>query len=261
MTTLSAICLHAERLHDDRVWRRLQEALAELERRRLRITFLVYPMRSLAAGRDVRPRVRELAGRGHEVGQHTHFYVGAATERPHKRTDLSDRNVRECIARDRAWLGECGVEPKGFCGGNFMMTEAAFEALAESGFVYDCSARLPWERDSFETPHRWMEGAAVQTFGGRPLVLLPNTEYLTLPQLLHPLRRGRRAHLSNGSFYRLVMNHDYDLLRWKVWYGFLGQLRRKQETRTAGQLAEMCMTRGDGSPEGGNGSAQRDDGR
>ncbi|MCA1816356.1 MAG: polysaccharide deacetylase family protein, partial [Acidobacteria bacterium] len=191
MTAHSAICLHAERLHDERVWRRVAAALDALDGAGVKITFLVYPMRAVAAGRDVRARVREIAARGHEVGQHTHFYVGGVTERPHKRTDLSDRNVRECIARDRAWLAECGVEPKGFCGGNFMMTEAAFEALAEAGFDYDCSARLPWERDGFESPHPWMEGAQVRTFGTRTLVLLPNTEYLTLAQLLHPLRRRR----------------------------------------------------------------------
>lgn len=245
MTPLRAICLHAERLHDERVWGRTREALDELDRRGLKMTFLVYPMRSVAAGRDVRDRVRELRARGHEVGQHTHFYAGRATERPHKRTDLSDRNVRECIGRDRAWLGECGVEPKGFCGGNFMMTDAAFEALAELGFTYDCSARMTWERDNYEAPHPWSDRAEVRRFGARSLVLLPNTEYLTLPQLLDPRRRNRATPLSNGTSYQLVMNHDYDLLNWKVWYGFLGQLRRGAETRTAAELAEMCL-KGDG---------------
>ena len=241
MTALRAICLHAERLHDERVWRRTLEALDELDRRGLKMTFLVYPMRSVAAGRDVRERVKEIAARGHEVGQHTHFYSGAATERPHKRTDLSDRNVRECIRRDRAWLAECGVEPEGFCGGNFMMTDAAFEALAEVGFTYDCSARMTWERDNYEAPHPWGDRAEVRRFEGRALVLLPNTEYLTLPQLLDPRRRNRATPLSNGTSYQLVMNHDYDLLNWKVWYGFLGQLRRKAETRTAAELARMCL--------------------
>jgi peptidoglycan/xylan/chitin deacetylase (PgdA/CDA1 family) len=244
--SLRAICLHVERLHDDRVWRRLQAALAELDRRRQKITFLVYPLRSIFAGCDVRERARELAARGHEVGQHTHFYAGHVTERPHKRTDLSDRNVRECIMRDRAWLKECGIEPKGFCGGNFMMTEAAFETLAANGFKYDCSARLPWERNDFETPHTWMEGAEVRHFEGRSLVLLPNTEYLTLPQFLHPRRRNRSARLADGSSYQLVMNHDYDLLEWKVWYGLLGHLRRSAETRTAGELAELCLAGSNG---------------
>lgn len=240
--TLRALCLHAELLHDDRVWRRLQAALDELDRRGKKITFLVYPLRAVAAGKDIRGRVRELAERGHEVGQHTHFYAGQVTERPFKRSDLSDRNVRDCIARDRRWLEECVARPAGFCAGNFMMTDAAFEVLAELGFVYDCSARLPWERNNFEAPHPWLEGAEVRRFGTRPLVLLPNTEYLTLPQFLHPRRRHRKARLAGADdSYQLIMNHDYDLLHWKVWYGFLGQLRRKQELKTVGQLAELCL--------------------
>ncbi len=237
-----ALCLHTERLHDDRVWSRLQTALNELDQRKVKITFLVYPLRSVAAGHDVRARVREIAGRGHEIGQHTHFYVGQVTERPHKRSDLSDKNVRECIVRDFEWLRECGVEPKGFCGGNFMMTETGFETLAELQFTYDCSARLPWERKNFEMPHTWLDGAVVRNFSDRRLVLLPSTEYLTLPQVLFPQRRNRKASLADGKgSYQLVMNHDYDLLRWGVWYGLLGQLRRKQETMTVGQLAELCL--------------------
>jgi peptidoglycan/xylan/chitin deacetylase (PgdA/CDA1 family) len=245
--TLRALCLHTEHLHDDRVWRRMQTALDELDKRKLKITFLVYPLRSIAAGRDVRARVQELAERGHEVGQHTHFYVGQVTERPDKRSDLSDKNVRECILRDYLWLTDAGSEPKGFCAGNFMMTETAFETLAELGFAYDCSARLPWERKNFELPYPWLEAAQVRNYGGRRLALLPNTEYLTLPQFLDPRRRNRRAALVNGgSEYQLIMNHDYDLLHWKVWYGFLGQLRSRQEMKTVGQLAELCLARRNG---------------
>jgi len=242
-----ALCLHAELLHDEQVWQRVQLALEELDKRDLKITFLVYPLRSLAAGHDIRPRVRRLAERGHEVGQHTHFYIGEVTERPYKQSDLSDRNVRECIARDFRWLQECGIEPKGFCGGNFMMTETAFETLAEFGFTYDCSARLPWERKNFEMPHPWLEGARVREFAGRSLVLLPNTEYLTLPQYLDPRRRNRRASLVNGKYdYQLIMNHDYDLTNWKVWYGFLGQVRAGRKLKTVGQLAELCLTNKNG---------------
>jgi len=52
VTALRAICLHAERLHDERVWRRTRQALDALDRAGLKITFLVYPMRSVAAGGD-----------------------------------------------------------------------------------------------------------------------------------------------------------------------------------------------------------------
>ena len=242
-----ALCLHVELLHDDRVWRRMQLALAELDKRNLKITFLVYPLRSIAAGYDIADRVRQIAEQGHEVGQHTHFYVGEVTERPNKQSDLSDRNVRACIARDYAWLRQCGIEPKGFCGGNFMMTETAFATLAEFGFTYDCSARLPWERKNFEMPHPWLDGARVREFGGRSLVLLPNTEYLTLPQFLNPRRRNRRAPLVNGNHdYQLIMNHDYDLLHWKVWYGFLGHLRSRPKMKTVRELAEACLAQTNG---------------
>lgn len=248
MITSRAICLHVERLHDDQVWRRLVMALDEMARRDVKITFLVYPFRSIARGCDIKSRVRELSERGHEVGQHTHFYLGPATERPEKRTDLSDANVRDCILRDYSWLAESGVTPKGFCGGNFMMTETAYQTLADLNFLYDCSARLPWERKSFELPYPWLEGATVRDFNGRALVLLANTEYLTLPQLLHPRRRNRRASLLNGNRdYQLLMNHDSDLLQWKVWYGLLGQLRRHREITTVNQLAELCLAQRNGS--------------
>jgi peptidoglycan/xylan/chitin deacetylase (PgdA/CDA1 family) len=238
---LRALCLHAELLHDDRVWRRVQTALDELDKRNAKLTFLVYPLRAVAAGADIRDRVKELAARGHEVGQHTHFYVGQATERPHKRSDLSDRNIRDCIQRDYAWLNECGIQPKGFCGGNFLMTETAFETLAQLDFTYDCSARLPWERNNFELPYPWLERANVRKFGGRKLVLLPNTDYLTLPQMIDPRRRNRHAALADDQ-YQLIMNHDYDLLRWKVWYGFLAQLRGRHQTKTVSQLAQLCLS-------------------
>ena len=58
-------------------------------------------------------------------------------------------------------------------------------------------------------------------------------------------RRVRSTPLLNGTSYQLVMNHDYDLLNWKVWYGLLGHLRRTTETRTAAELASMCLG-GDG---------------
>jgi peptidoglycan/xylan/chitin deacetylase (PgdA/CDA1 family) len=240
--TLRALCFHTELLHEERVWQRLRRVFAELEKRNLRATFLVYPLRSIAAGADVRDQVKEIAERGHEVGQHTHFYVGEVTERPHKRSDLSDRNVRECIVRDYEWLAECGTKPIGFCAGNFMLTETVLETLAELGFAYDCTARLPWDRKNFELPYPWLEAAQVRNFGNRPLVLLPNTEYLTLPQFLDPRRRNRRAALVNGGGeYQLIMNHDYDLVNWKVWYGFMGQLRSGGELKTVAQLAALCL--------------------
>jgi hypothetical protein len=238
----TCLCLHVEKLHDERVWRRLRIALDRMDERGLKATFLVYPLRSRAAGADIRERVRELAARGHDVGQHTHFYVGGVTERPHKQTDLSDRNVRTCILRDYEFLAGCGVEPKGFCAGNFMTTETVFETLAELGFLYDSSARLPWERRNFELPHLFADGARVRVFDNTRLVLLPNTDYLTVAQYLYPSRRERSAPLTDGQGrYQLIGNHDYDLLIGKVWLALRWRIRHGGHTVTARQLAELCL--------------------
>jgi len=242
----SSVCLHAEMLHDDGVWRLVERALGAMEESGWRATFLVYPLRGQAAGRDARSRVRQIAALGHEVGQHTHFYSGREVERTRKRTDLSDRNVRDCLLRDYEWLRECGVEPKGFCAGNFMTTETVFESLAELGFLYDCSARLPWQRRNYELPHTFLEGAQVRRFGGAPLVMLPNTEFLTLAQALSPSRRRRTAALAGGGArYELINNHDYDLPLRGVWLGLQWRLRRGPRSVETRRLAEMCLEGGD----------------
>lgn len=238
----TSLCLHTEMLHDERVWRRLQTVLDRMDEKGAKATFLIYPLRSIAAGADVKARVREIAARGHDVGQHTHFYVGDVVERTRKRTDLSDANVKACIIRDYEWLMACGVEPKGFCAGNFMTTETVFETLARMGFIYDCSARLPWERKSYELPHPFLDGAEVRSIDGSRLVLLPNTEYLTLAQYLHPARRRRSALMVNRErSYQLLVNHDHDLLIGKVWLGALLHTRGGTRIVTVRRIAEMCL--------------------
>ena len=236
-----AICFHTEGLHDDKVWQRLQIALRILDKKEVKVTFLIYPFRSIVAGKDITERVKELAERGHEIGQHTHFYVGMTVDRPHKRNDLSDSNVRACIMRDYQWLKACGTEPKGFCAGAWLMTETVLETLAELGFIYDCSVRLPYYRKNFEMPHLWLESARIRTFQGHRLVLLPTSDNLTLFSYLHPERRRQRVLMMNGMSYQLIYNHDHDLLQWKVLLGLLLGLRIVQETKTAQQLAEIYL--------------------
>jgi peptidoglycan/xylan/chitin deacetylase (PgdA/CDA1 family) len=228
-------------LHDDKVWQCLQIALRELDKKNVKATFLVYPFRSIIAGKDITERVKELAERGHEIGQHTHFYVGMKTDRPDKRNDLSDSNIRACITRDYQWLKDCGVEPKGFCAGAWLMTEAVLEALAELGFLYDCSARLPHFRMNFEMPHLWSESAQVRVFNGYPLVLLPTTNVITIFEYLHPKRQRQRALMVNSIDYHLIYNHDYDLLKWKVRMGLLVWIGMVQNINTAQQLAEIYL--------------------
>ncbi len=54
MAPLTSVCFHAEMLHDDRVWGLLARALDAMDARGWRVTFLVYPFRGVAAGRDAR---------------------------------------------------------------------------------------------------------------------------------------------------------------------------------------------------------------
>src|SRR5687768_1774765 len=109
---LYTICFHTEKLYDNQIWRRLQHALDLLDKYEMKVTFLIYPFRSIMVGKDISNRVKELANRGHEVGQHTHFYIGNVTDRPYKRNDLSDNNIRACITRDYQWLQACGIKPQ-----------------------------------------------------------------------------------------------------------------------------------------------------
>ena len=76
MNFTSALAFHAEKLHDDRVWRRVQPVARWMSARGIRATFFVYPFRAQVANRDITQRVQALAALGHEIGQHTHFYDG-----------------------------------------------------------------------------------------------------------------------------------------------------------------------------------------
>ena len=98
---MRALAFHTERLHDDRVWKRLLLILAIMSRLGSVATFFIYPFRAVVAGRDISDRVRALAvDHKQEIGQHTHFYAGRSLEKPNKRNDLSHENIRNCIERD-----------------------------------------------------------------------------------------------------------------------------------------------------------------
>ena len=133
---------HAEALHDDRVWKRLQVVARIMATRGSLATFFVYPFRAFVAGKDVLDRVKKLAALGHEIGQHTHFYSGRAVEKPHKTNDLGEENIRGCIQRDYAYLCRA-VTPDGFTSGGWLVPDSLYATLINLGFKYDCSARVP----------------------------------------------------------------------------------------------------------------------
>ena len=214
---IRALAFHTERLHDDRVWKRLLLILAIMRHLGSRATFFVYPFRAVVSGRDISDRVRALAvDHKQEIGQHTHFYAGSSLAKPNKRNDLTPENIRNCIERDFEWL--CRIsKPKGFTSGGWMVTDAVYPALMNLGFDYDCSARVPALRKEREAgPNLWLTEAEQRVIRDRPLILVPTTH--TLRNKLLGTRRLTSS-LKAGVAYQLVYLHDYDLLRPRVLLG------------------------------------------
>ena len=214
---MRALAFHTERLHDDRVWKRLLLIPTIMHRTGSRATFFIYPFRAVVTGRDIADRVRALAADyKQEIGQHTHFYAGRSVNKPDKRNDLSAENIRSCIERDFEWL--CRIsKPKGFTSGGWIVTDAVYSALMNLGFDYDCSARVPALRKGREAGQNlWLTEAEKRIIEDRPLILVPTTHTLRNSLL------GKR-HLTNplidGNQYQLVYLHDYDLLRLPVFFG------------------------------------------
>ena len=155
---MRALAFHTERLHDDRVWKRLLMILAIMRRRGSKATFFIYPFCAVVADRDISDRVRALdADYQQEIGQHTHFYAGKSVNKPDKRNDMSPKNIRNCIERDFQWL--CRIsQPRGFTAGGWIITEAVLGALVNLGFDYDCSARVPSSLQRARTRFQSMAG-------------------------------------------------------------------------------------------------------
>ena len=214
---MRALAFHTERLHDDRVWKRLLIILTIMRQLDSRATFFIYPFRAVVAGRDISDRVRALAvDHKQEIGQHTHFYAGRSVNKPNKRNDLSPENIRNCIERDFEWLRRIS-KPKGFTSGGWIVTDAVYASLVNLGFDYDCSTRVPTLRTGAETgPNLWLKEAGKRLIQDRPLILVPTTQ--TLRNSL--LGKWRVAiPLTAGNQYQLTYLHDYDLLRLRVFLG------------------------------------------
>ena len=199
------LTVHAERLHEAAVWHAVRRLLRRLERTGGRATFLVSPLRASAASVDLGPRLRELVARGHEVGQHTHYYAlvsGADRVSFEKRTDASPENVRRCLDHDYGRLLAAGLRPRGFVAGAWAIHDTARDWLVEHGFEYDLSFRsFPLGYDNpAAAPGDGCDGPFVR--GG--LVTLPTTATLALA-LRRALARRERVH-------EVVYVHDYDLI-------------------------------------------------
>jgi peptidoglycan/xylan/chitin deacetylase (PgdA/CDA1 family) len=199
------ISVHAERLERDDVWRRTDAFLHRLERSGGRATVFVHPRSAIATGADLGPRIRALLERGHEIGQHTHFYADEEEEgKP--LSDFSADGVRRCLERDHRLLCNAGAEPRGFVAGAWAIVDAVGPWLRGHGFAYDASVRafpLSYKSDTTSRGDGW--NAAEKEDG---IVQLPTTAPVSA------ILRGRLRRARVGDVeYELLYVHDHDLLR------------------------------------------------
>jgi len=200
------VTFHAELLDVAPVWAAVRRALDDFGRAGVRCTFFVHPAHALAGGADLSPRLREIAQRGHEIGQHTHYYGIYRIARDgsvQKKTSLDPTVVDRCLQRDHDYLRACGFTPRGFVSGGWAMSPQVLVRLEKLGFVYDCSDRTfslgydnPW------APPALSDGAS---FAKGRLLEIPTHGPISWPWVLAP-KGGPRA--------LVCYMHDDDLLRW-----------------------------------------------
>jgi peptidoglycan/xylan/chitin deacetylase (PgdA/CDA1 family) len=235
---LVCIGVHAEKLNADSVWNETLKALDIAERFSIKMTFLVHPLYSILEGKDISNRLKEIHDRGHEIGQHTHFYLNHPEGRFEKKTDLSPENILYCLRRDNTFLNEAGFKVKGFCGGAWVITNSVLQELGKLGFSYDCTAR------SFDLSYK-SDIPNTTIISKKPfisedgLLEIPTTapiRFFLLRQLTFRETKLRYKRLS----YDIIYFHDYDLVDFKkrllfmLVTKFLGS--KKGKSVTVGEL-------------------------
>lgn len=235
--SIRVLSFHAEKLHDDFVWRYTRRFAECLAGRGQKITFFVFPLRAAVEGMSIARRVRCLADLGHEIGQHTHFYAGNSIEGPHKRDDFSGKNISRCLRRDYATLCEIVDPPTSFVAGAWFVNETALDVLSRLGFRHDCSARVPRLTFRRRRPHlRWLRSPQYFRSAHGSLLQIPTTASLG-----QWYRRLGHVAVKEPLEYEHVYLHDYDLLRIEMRFG-LGLLRYRS-CRDAFHTVEELGTR------------------
>jgi Polysaccharide deacetylase len=238
-----ALAFHAEKLHDDRTWRRVERVARWMARKGIEATFFVYPFRAQVVRRDVTDRVRMLATLGHEIGQHTHFYAGRKIDKPEKVDDLSQVNIVHCLYRDFETLQQTGFPPKGFTAGAWFVNDTVLDTLAKLGFAYDCSAQFPKPKEVAYSPyHRWLQSPQLYTNAqGQQLLCLPTT-----CSLGEWFKWGRKLRTEGCVAYQLICLHDYDLLsyrNYRLLWCFL-KLSERHALKPSAIIAEQYLFAG-----------------
>ena len=233
------LAFHAEKLHEQRVWKKVERIAGWMAEHNIRATFFVYPFPAAVAGIDIGPRVRLLGSLGHEIAQHTHFYGGTKIAKHDKRDDLSRANIIHCLRRDFETLKEFGSPPKGFTAGSWFVNDALLDTLVELGFVYDCSAQIPRPKTSHLDPNnRWLRAPQYYSNTHGRLLCLPTT-----CSLGEWFKWGRKARRESDQFYQIVYLHDYDLLSLKrslLFFCFV-RMNKWAALEQSASVAERCL--------------------
>ena len=233
--------VHAEKLHDDRVWHVVERFARVSATRGQKLTFFVHPFWSIVAGYDISKRIQRLACLGHEIGQHTHYYDVATARTPGRKAgDLSPENVLRRLEEDHTQLLRSGIRPKGFVSGAWVVPDALHPWLASRGFAYDCTYRT-YAMQSRNGPA--MPGGTTGPFlldGG--VLELPTTASLRAAAVGLVRARPPVAHIGDLE-YELVYLHDDDLVdrRKRAALGavVIG-VRWRRQIVTSGELAERA---------------------
>lgn len=224
---MTAMVFHAEKLHHERVFARLEKVCSWMARHGMRATLFVYPFRAQVARRNIEEQVQGLAALGHEIGQHTHFYHEDNIDNLEKINDFSAMNVERCLHRDCETLGRMGYTPKGFTAGSWVVNETVWDILIKFGFSYDCSALFPKPGGTANLIDvKWLESPKYYINEGGQILCLPTT-----CSLGEWFKWGYRTKTNGQVPYRIVYVHDYDVLSAKSYLLlclFLGIHRSKQ---------------------------------
>lgn len=239
---IRALGVHAEKLHDNGVWTRLQTIFKIMEYKKSTATFFVYPSRSLAVGEDIQDHLNDLALRGYEIGQHTHFYAPGTLKGHPKRDDFSPENVYAAISRDYEYINQAGIVPRGFTAGAWIFPTFLPDILVDKGFSYDCSRRVRAFNKGDASPHLvFADYPNIKRVNGKRLIFLSTTH--TLEDIVSFKRINQAYYLSQDFMYQKIYLHDYDLLKIKIWVGLCLFFMSSPGIKNVSSLVDIMLCR------------------
>lgn len=140
-----SLVIHTERLHDDKLWKKIKNLLWFFKKFNVQASwFSINPsfVGYQVMGFDEKKweeRLKFLAQNNQLIEQHTHFYKGKEGIPKGEGYDLSPEHVIKRIREDREWLENQGFIVRGFLSGAWKINEEILKILAKEGYKYDLS--------------------------------------------------------------------------------------------------------------------------